>query len=107
MTYWDTSELADDADFRARCTAALATEQHPSPEQQAYAWRWKYAGEPGFGDAYAYAIATGVENPGRDETVITDGQILSATQKFMTPPTPPPPPNILDNTLPEGGEDVS
>lgn len=86
MTYYDVSNLSDDHDFRARCTAALATEQHPTPEQQAYAWRWQYAGQPGFGDAYAYAILTGVEHPGRDEAVITDGQILSATQALMFPP---------------------
>lgn len=94
MTYWDVSQLSDDPDFRARCTAALATEQHPAPEQQAYAWRWQYAGQPGFGDAYAYAVLTGVENPGRDEAVITDGQILSATQALMFPPEVTPIPAI-------------
>lgn len=88
MTYFDVSELSEDADFRARCTAALATEQHPTPEQQAYAWRWQYAGQPGFGDAYAYAVETGVPNPGRDPAVITDAQILSATQALLTPPVP-------------------
>lgn len=90
MTYWDVSQLSDDPDFRARCTAALATEQHPAPEQQAYAWRWQYAGQPGFGDAYAYAILTGIPNPGRDPSVITDAQIHSATQALMAPPPEPP-----------------
>ena len=90
MTYWDVANLSDDPDFRARCTAALATEQHPTPEQQAYAWRWQYAGQPGFGDAYAYAVQTGVQNPGRDPAVITDAQILSATGVLMAPPPEPP-----------------
>jgi hypothetical protein len=94
MTYWDTAQLSDDPDFRQRCTAALATEQHPTPEQQAYAWRWQYAGQPGFGDAYAYAVETGVPNPGRDPSVITDEQILSATQALMAPPPE------IDNELP-------
>jgi hypothetical protein len=83
MTYWDVANLSDDADFRSRCTAALATEGDPDPEQMAYAWRWQYAGQPGFGDAYAYAILTGVPNPGRDEAVISDAQIHSATQALM------------------------
>jgi hypothetical protein len=83
MTYWDVSQLSDDPDFRARCVAALATEGHPAPEQQGFAWRWQYAGQPGFGAAYAYAVATNVKTPGRDPAVITDGQILAATQALM------------------------
>jgi hypothetical protein len=86
MTYWDTSELADDPDFRARCTAALATEGHDTPEQTAYAWRWLYAGTAGFGDKYASAIAGSVPNPGRDPSVISDGDILSRTQQLMAGP---------------------
>ncbi len=93
MTYYDVFNLSDDPDFRQRCTAALATEGHPAPEQQAYAWRWQYAGQPGFGDAYAYAVLTGVPNPGRDEAVITDGQVLSATQALLDPPDDPPAPD--------------
>jgi hypothetical protein len=86
MTYWDVANLSDDPDFRARCTASLAQEQHPQPEQQAYAWRWLYAGQPGFGDAYASAIVSEVPNPGRDPGVITDGQILAATQALTGGP---------------------
>jgi hypothetical protein len=83
MSYWDVANLSDDPDFRARCTASLAQEGHDSPEQQAYAWRWQYAGQPGFGAAYATAILNEVPNPGRDPAVISDGQILSATQALM------------------------
>jgi hypothetical protein len=93
VSYWDVSNLSDDPDFRQRCTAALATEGHEQPEQQAFAWRWQYAGQPGFGDAYAYAILTGVPNPGRDEAVLTDAQILAATQALLNPPDESPVPD--------------
>jgi hypothetical protein len=102
VTYYDVSQLSEDADFRQRCTAALATEQHPAPEQQAYAWRWLYAGfQPIEGDSlgnkYAYAVLNNNPAPGRDPAVITDADILEATQKLMAPPPEP----EVDNELPE------
>jgi hypothetical protein len=43
------------------------------------------AAQPGFGDAYAYALANGNPAPGKDDTVITDEQILSAVQSILIP----------------------
>lgn len=42
--------------------------------------RFQVAAAPGFSDAYASALAGGVPNPGRDQSVISDPEILSAVQ---------------------------
>jgi hypothetical protein len=94
MTYWDTSELAEDAHFRARITAAAAQEGNTAPEQWGYANRWLMIG-PGFADAYAYAVLNGNPEPGKDPAVITDGMILSQYQYLTKPP------DELNNELPE------
>lgn len=57
--------------------------------------------------AYAYALLAENPSPGGDETVITDGMIVSAVQSRwpQDPPPyiPPEPPNMIDNTLPSEG----
>lgn len=78
MAYYDGHLLAQDEDFQARCGFCADVE----------GWGWysaqeairRLAASPGFADAYAYALATGVPNPGRDESVISDAMILSAVQ---------------------------
>ena len=82
MAYWDVSQLAIDQDFSQRTIAAVAQEDWDgvNPVTWQYDNRWGMAGTPGFGDAYASAVAGGVEFPGRDASVISDGQILSAIQ---------------------------
>lgn len=88
MAYYDVAQLSSDGDFISRVTAAYATD-HPEIADQAPVWadahRWNMAGQPGFGDAYASAVAGGVPNPGRDPSVISDAQILSAVQSVDTP----------------------
>jgi hypothetical protein len=87
MAYYDVSLLAADWDFASRSMAAYATEIGLTSTEDPAAWwaqhAWNMAGAPGFGDAYASAIAGGVENPGRDPAVITDPQILSAVQAIL------------------------
>jgi hypothetical protein len=80
--YADIAALANDVDFLGRVTACAATEGDPDPETWTWGHRWEMAGQPGFGDAYASAIAGGVERPGKDPAVITDPQILSAVQSI-------------------------
>jgi len=86
MSYYDVSLLAADGDFISRTTACAATEGIAEPNQWAIEHQWEMAATPGFGDKYSYAIATGVENPGRNESVISDGDILSAVQALNTGP---------------------
>lgn len=100
MAYSDVAALAQDIDFRNRISAAAATEGdlpaglHPITFADTY--QWQIAGAPGFGDAYASALAGGVERPGNDPAVISDAQILSAVQPIIDglgstpgPVTPP------------------
>ena len=88
MAYYDISLLAADYDFTARTTAAYTTETLGAPgdvlpAQWAAEHAWDMAAQPGFGDAYASAIAGSVPNPGRDQAVISDAQILSAVQAIL------------------------
>lgn len=80
MAYSDIALLANDFDFTQRVTAAVATEGNDNPTQWIQQHYWEVAASPGFGDAYASAIAGGVERPGNDPSVISDPMILSAVQ---------------------------
>jgi hypothetical protein len=86
MAFSDVALLAGDQDFRARATAAVSIEKEQGNlplVDDAPRWvferNWRYAAQPGFGDAYASALAGGVPRPGNDPSVISDAQILAAT----------------------------
>jgi hypothetical protein len=88
MAYFDVFSLTQDLDFFARVAACYATETVDAPNgANPNAWAgehiWDVAAAPGFGDAYASAVAGGVPNPGRDPSVISDAQILSAVQAIL------------------------
>lgn len=82
MAHYDGWKLTLDEDFIARVRFCAEVEGLGS------VWGLEniaaIAAAPGFADAYAYALATGVESPGRDESVISDAQILSAVQAIAT-----------------------
>lgn len=86
MAYIDLADLSDNEAFRRRCAAAYST-QGITPTVDALGWvvarRWRLAASPGFSDAYASAVAGGVENPGEDPAVIPDSDILSAVQAVI------------------------
>lgn len=88
MSYTDQATLSQDPLFINRVAASAAVEVGRShqPLQWAYDHIWWVAASPGFADAYAYAIANGVENPGADTSVITDEQILAAVQALDETP---------------------
>lgn len=83
MSYWDVSLVAADVDLSQRVAAAAATE-HRSDDPQGWAWqhRWELAAQPGWGDAWASALASNNPAPGRDPAVISDPMILSAVQSI-------------------------
>lgn len=82
MSYWDVAEMSQNGDLMMREAACYATE--PNPTEDPVQWALKFgmllAGQPGWAEAWASAVAGGVERPGKDAGVITDGQILSAVQ---------------------------
>lgn len=88
MTLFDTSTLAKDADFRERIAAAAAGEGVTDPHPTAWAdlHQWQLAAQ--FSAEYAYAVATGVEAPGRDPAVIPDQSLIDAVRAILAPPPP-------------------
>jgi len=91
MSYWDIALMAADTDLTRRVAAAYASEPYPSydPIEWAHSKAFLWAGSPGWGDAWASAIAGGMENPGQNPGVITDGMILSAVQGLLPQPMVP------------------
>lgn len=94
--YYDVASLARDQDFIFRVTAAYAQELTADDiiPVDPYSWaiqhQWAAASAPGFGDAYAFAVNSDPPNPapGKDPSVITDGQILSVVQHIRNPNPP-------------------
>lgn len=85
MAYSDIAMLSADNDFILRIRACASTEGIDDPVTWSTDHIWEMAGAPGFGDKYAYAIATGVPRPGNDQAVIPDGDILAAFQAINSP----------------------
>ena len=87
MTYRIQAAMAQDRSLHARIAACAAREGITDPHPLAWAsdHQWRLAAEPGWDDAYAYAIASGVPDPGGSEGVVTDGMILSAVQAIRQP----------------------
>ena len=85
MSYATQSLLARDADFVNRCNAAAAKEAIPGGEAPGWVALniWAIAASPGFDEAYASALVAGIGLPGWDESVITDGMILSSVQALL------------------------
>jgi hypothetical protein len=78
--YWSVALIVQDADLQQRVIAAAAKEDIPEPSYWAMSHVWDYAAQPGWGEKYQYAIDSLNPNPGRDDSVITDGDILTAVQ---------------------------
>jgi hypothetical protein len=85
LSYSTVNTCANDAAFLARLTACIADElaAHSQPAQPTLylePFRWFVASASDVEAAYASALAADNPDPGGDESVITDGMILSATQ---------------------------
>lgn len=87
MAYFDIALLTQDPDFNQRVAACYAVETLADMDAENPGWTnvhiWKLASTPGFGDAYASALASEVVNPGRDQAVISDSMILSSVQFLL------------------------
>ena len=89
MTYNDVADMADSESLKRRVTAAVAKEGILDPTGWLYPRYWQIASQPGWDAAWASAVAGGVEDPGGDEGVITDGMILSGVQAVIASEAPP------------------
>lgn len=90
MPYFDVFQMTQDAMLGGRVAAAAAQEAEAGatldpadPEEWAKAHQWDMAAAPGWGDAWASAVAGGNPEPGRDDSVITDAMILSQVQAVI------------------------
>lgn len=88
MAFSDQALLSNDVDFRDRIAACAAVEVDLG-EMHPITWatnnQWTISAAPGFADKYASALAGGINRPGNDPSVISDGDILSAVQALATP----------------------
>jgi hypothetical protein len=85
MSYNTINRCANDAALQGRVTAACAAEGEDSPNNAMYSVIWGVAAKSDIEAAYASALAADNPNPGGDESVITDGMILSAVQSELAP----------------------
>lgn len=78
MSYYSGWQLANDQYFMNRVGFCAEV------ETLGYDWgidnRMTIAASPGFAEAYESALIAEVPNPGLDQSVISDAQILSAVQ---------------------------
>jgi hypothetical protein len=86
MAYSDIALLSADNDFTLRSRACVATEGESDPVGWVNSHIWQLAATPGFGDKYGYAVLTGIVRPGNDQSVISDGDILSSVQAIRAEP---------------------
>lgn len=92
MSYSTMAQSVNDGALRQRVIACCAREERFPAEQAAEAVIWKIAGDADIEAAYAAALTADNQNPGGDETVVSDAMILSIVQANpWTPPTTPSP----------------
>jgi hypothetical protein len=91
MSYLTQNEIANNRAMLDRVAQAAAEEDMSlDPDRWTYENRRDWAAAPGWDDAWESARVTHPEedyDPGTDEGVITDGQILAQVQSMA--PTPP------------------
>jgi len=85
MSYTTVTQCVYDNAFSQRVNACIAEEQiakgdTAQPGTILNQMLWAVAAASDVEDAYAYALTAENPNPGGDETVITDGMILSHVQ---------------------------
>lgn len=85
MSYATVATMRQDPWIRDRVAACVATEGIAvRPEEWPIVHAWGLAVQPGWSAAWESALAAHPDDPdyqpGRDESVITDGMILSAVQ---------------------------
>ena len=94
MSYLDQSEIASNGSMFSRVAQCAASEDIPDPDNWTQINRRQWAASPGWDAAWASAKASHppvngepIYDPGADEAVITDAQILSEVQSLnATPP---------------------
>jgi hypothetical protein len=98
-SYLSIAAIATDEFMTERMYACVSQQQHlgnitinlpnVSSPFNAQEWvnmnRYVWASSPSWGEKWSSALASGNENPGKDEAVITDVDILSTVQALLEP----------------------
>lgn len=85
MSYAIIAAIAESPSLFRRVQACAAVEKKPTP-YQTWVWThlWDIAASPGWAAKWASALANpAIEDPGSDEGVITDGDILATVQAIQ------------------------
>jgi hypothetical protein len=87
MSYNHIADAASDSDLRRRVAACFAqqTTGTEQPEALAAIHMWRIVATSPIADAYSYAVATDVPDPGSNEAVVTDAAILDAVTAIVAP----------------------
>jgi hypothetical protein len=90
VSYNAIAAAAQDADLKRRVAACFAQETTgpEQPEALASVHMWRIVANGPIADAYSYAVATDVPDPGKDEAVVTDAMLLTAVTDIVNPDTP-------------------
>lgn len=84
MTYASIAAITQSNSLFQRLTACAAQQKREKPYPTWVSDRiWDIAVSPGWADKWASAIAAGIENPGADESVISDADILAVIQPML------------------------
>lgn len=88
MSYNSIVEMARSGSLLGRITAAAAAENIDNPDSWVASRMWKFAGQPGWADKWAFASDNWNVNANSDfgvrTDVISDADILTAVQALNT-----------------------
>lgn len=87
MSYNAIAQAAQDSDLKLRVAACFAQETTgvEQPTALAELHMWRIVATSPIADAYSYAVATDVPDPGSNEAVVTDAAILDAVTAILQP----------------------
>jgi hypothetical protein len=87
VSYNAIAAAAQDADLKAagRCLLRAGDRRAGAAPALAELHMWRIVANGPIADAYSYAVATDVPNPGKDEAVVTDAAILDAVTAIVAP----------------------
>lgn len=80
FAYKDLWNMRHDEALKRRVVACAALEGQFQPASWWESYGWQVVARPDWADAYTYAVETGVDSPGGNPGVISDGMILAAVQ---------------------------
>jgi hypothetical protein len=82
MAYAQVADMRESRSLARRVAACVAAEGYGDPDTWTARHSWQWAATTGWDGKWASAVANGNPDPGGDDAVITDGDILSRVQQI-------------------------